>query len=123
MNSNSQQGNVILEISVGSSKQSPKTRGQGQSGAIHAIAQSIVARSAMIGINAATGILTARALAPIGRGELSAMIMWPVFLANAMTLGIPNALRYNLKRGSIAAKNLVGAALLLSITLNILTAA
>jgi len=91
--------------------------------AIQAIAHSIVARSAMIGVNAATGIITARALAPLGRGELSAMIMWPVFLANAMTLGIPNALRYNLRRGNIPPKNLVGTAVLLSIAINILAAA
>jgi O-antigen/teichoic acid export membrane protein len=94
-----------------------------QAGAIHAIAQSIVARGAMIGVNAATGIVTARALAPLGRGELSAMIMWPVFLANAMTLGIPNALRYNLRKNVIAARDLIGAALLLSVVSNILAAA
>jgi O-antigen/teichoic acid export membrane protein len=94
-----------------------------KSSAIRAIAQSIIARSTMIGVNAATGILTARALAPQGRGELSAMIMWPVFLANAMTLGIPNALRYHLRRGTIATKDLVGSALLLSIASNILAAA
>ncbi len=101
----------------------PEKGGRGRSGgAVHAIAQSIMARGAMIGVNAATGILTARALAPQGRGELSAMIMWPVFLANAMTLGIPNALRYNLRRGTITARNLVGASLLLSIAINILAA-
>jgi O-antigen/teichoic acid export membrane protein len=93
-----------------------------RNGAIHAIAQSIVARGAMIGVNAATGILTARALAPLGRGELSAMIMWPVFLANAMTLGIPNALRYSLRKSAIAAKDLIGAALLLSIAINVVAA-
>src|SRR5678816_3924171 len=40
-----------------------------------------------------------------------------------MTLGIPNALRYNLRRGNIPPKNLVGTAVLLSIAINILAAA
>jgi O-antigen/teichoic acid export membrane protein len=102
----------------------PKIEGTTSScSAFHAIVQSIAARGLMIGVNAGTGILTARALAPQGRGELSAMIMWPIFLANAMTLGIPNALRFNLRKKTLAPSNLVGAALLLSITSNILAAA
>jgi hypothetical protein len=53
---------------------------------VAAVAQSIGARLFMVAINAATGILTARALQPAGRGELAAMILWPVFLASALTL-------------------------------------
>jgi O-antigen/teichoic acid export membrane protein len=123
MTANFHHQTALLDIALEPSRvrSSEKAQPRRVSG-IHAIAQSIVARGAMIAVNAATGILTARALAPQGRGELSAMIMWPVFLANAMTLGIPNALRYNLRRGTIAARDLIGAALFLSITSNILAA-
>jgi len=97
-------------------------KGHSKLGALHAIAHSIAARGAMIGINAATGILTARLLAPQGRGELGAMIMWPVFLANAMTLGIPNALRYHIRRKTLPTSDLIGGALFLCLIANIVVA-
>ena len=56
---------------------------------VGAVAQSVAAKFVIIGINAATGIITARALLPAGRGELAAMILWPVFLANIFDLRIP----------------------------------
>jgi glycosyltransferase involved in cell wall biosynthesis/O-antigen/teichoic acid export membrane protein len=43
-------------------------------------------------INAATGIITARALHPAGRGELAALGVWPNFLGGLMTFGLPSAL-------------------------------
>lgn len=51
----------------------------------------------MVALNAATGILTARALQPTGRGELAAMILWSLFLANLTTLGLPSSVIYFLR--------------------------
>jgi O-antigen/teichoic acid export membrane protein len=79
-----------------------------------AVAQSIGARLLMVAINAATGILTARALQPAGRGELAAMILWPVFLASALTLGVPSALTFQLRNNPEKRSQLLGAALLLA---------
>ena len=45
-----------------------------------AVAQSVSTKFVIIGLNAATGIITARALLPAGRSELAAMILPPVFL-------------------------------------------
>lgn len=81
---------------------------------VAAVAQSIGTRLLMIAINAATGILTARALQPAGRGELAAMILWPVFLANALTLGVPSALLFQLRNNPQKRSQLLGAALLLA---------
>ena len=39
--------------------------------------------------NFTCGLVTARAMGPVGRGELAAMIMWPQFFAYALSLGIP----------------------------------
>lgn len=67
----------------------------------------------IIVLNAATGILSARGLRAEGRGELAAMILWNVLLANAFTLGIPSALTYQLRNFPGKRSELVGASLLL----------
>lgn len=54
-----------------------------------AVVQSIGSKSLILGLQAATGVLTARALGPAGRGELAAMILWPLFVASVTTLGVP----------------------------------
>jgi O-antigen/teichoic acid export membrane protein len=78
-----------------------------------AFAQSAATKLLIIGINAATGIVTARALAPAGRGELSAMILSYSFLSSALTLGLPSALTYQLRSKPEKASNLMGTGLLL----------
>src|ERR1700685_2480006 len=55
------------------------------------VLQSTGGRALFVLINAATGILTARSLHPVGRGELAAMGVWPNILANLLTLGLPRA--------------------------------
>ena len=64
---------------------------------VHAVVQTIASKSAVLGLQAATGILTARILGPAGRGELAAMILWPLFVASVTTLGVPSALIYQLR--------------------------
>ena len=92
-------------------------------GGARAVFQSVIARAAIIAVNAGTGIVTARALAPHGRGELSAIILWPVLLANAMTLGLPSALTYNLRRARHKTSDLIGTALFLGLLMNVLSVA
>jgi O-antigen/teichoic acid export membrane protein len=92
--------------------------GEGQStgiSATSAVAQSVAAKFLIIGINALTGIVTARALRPEGRGELAAMILWPVFLATALSLGVPSALTFQLRSSPQRRSQLMGAALLLAV--------
>ncbi len=87
-----------------------------------AIVQSAVANIAVQGGNIVSGVITARALGPGGRGTLAAIIMWPQFLAYAMTLGVPVASVYWLKRRPEIARDLSGAAFSLSIVSGILAA-
>jgi enterobacterial common antigen flippase len=68
------------------------TRGAG------AIAQTIAARFLVAGINVSTGIISARVLGSNGRGEMSAMLVWPALLAYLLTLGLPAAIRYWIRR-------------------------
>jgi O-antigen/teichoic acid export membrane protein len=80
-----------------------------------AVAQSVATKFAIIGVNAATGVITARGLLPAGRGELAAMILWPVFLANTSTFGFPSALTFQMKSTPKKSSELLGAAFLLAI--------
>jgi O-antigen/teichoic acid export membrane protein len=59
-----------------------------------AVLQSMGGKIGFVFINAATGIITARALHPAGRGELAALGVWPNFLGGLMTFGLPSALVY-----------------------------
>jgi O-antigen/teichoic acid export membrane protein len=77
--------------------------------------QSIVLRFGAFGLNAVTGILTARALHPDGRGHLAAMVIWPTLLAGLTTFGLPSALVYHLRRDPQRASRLLGWSLLLCV--------
>jgi O-antigen/teichoic acid export membrane protein len=63
----------------------------------HAVIQSVASKAVILGLQGATGILTARVLRPAGRGELAAMILWPLFVASVTTLGVPSSLIYYLR--------------------------
>ena len=86
--------------------------GSKQLSSIRAFVQSAAAKLLIIVLNAATGILTARALAPAGRGELSAMLLWCFMLGSVFSLGIPSALTYRLRRHPEQVSELSGAAIL-----------
>ena len=83
-------------------------------GSVAAVIQSVGAKFFIIGINAVTGILSARALQPAGRGELAAMILWPIFLASALTFGLPAALTFRLRSNPEKRGQILGAALVLA---------
>jgi O-antigen/teichoic acid export membrane protein len=70
---------------------------QGRDGA-SAIFQTLLARFLIIFVNVATGTITARILGPSGRGEQAAMTIWPQFFAYSLSLGLPSALLYTLKK-------------------------
>jgi hypothetical protein len=69
------------------------------------------------GANLLAGILVARSLGPGGRGSLTAITMWPQFLAYSLTLGVPVASVYTMKMHPTHASSLSGAASALSILL------
>lgn len=73
----------------------------------------------ILAINVLTGIITARTLGPEGRGEQAALILWPEFMANVITLGIPSALVYNLRRYPEERSNFFSAAVILCSILGI----
>jgi len=58
------------------------------------VAQTTLTRVMLLGINFATGVVIARLLGPAGRGQLSALVLWPPLIASLFTFGMPNALLY-----------------------------
>ncbi len=61
---------------------------------MRALAETLVSKFAIQGINAGTGIITARALMPAGRGQLAAIILWTSILASFTSFGVPSSLIY-----------------------------
>ena len=115
---------VLTEQGVsGSSTSVPVPSSKRVMSAVNAVAQSVAAKVLIIGINAVTGIITARALQPEGRGELAAMIIWPVFLATVFSLGVPSALTFQLNRDPKKESQLMGAGLLLALFGGLIAAA
>src|SRR5207244_2812298 len=60
------------------------------------------------GLNVVTGIILARALGPAGRGELTAVLVWPLVLTAVGSLGITESATYYAARGKTPAGTLVG---------------
>ena len=78
-------------------------------GVFAASAQTFLASVAILMLNLLTGVVTARFLGVVGRGEQEVMGVWPLFLAQAFTLGLPSALVFNLKKSPADAPKLFAA--------------
>lgn len=87
-----------------------------------AAVRTLLANVLILALNVGTGIITARALGPGGRGEQAAMVLWPQFLAYTLTLGLPTALLYNLKRYPKERSRLFSVALVLGTLMGLLAA-
>jgi O-antigen/teichoic acid export membrane protein len=88
-----------------------------------AIIQTVLANIGVLVLNITSGIITARVLGPSDRGALAAILMWPQFLAYGLSLGIPVASLYWLKRRPDDARQIVGTGMLLSALLGTVAAA
>ena len=82
-----------------------------------AVLQTVVGGAIILLLNASTGILTARALLPAGRGDLAAMILWPLFLAYITSLGMPRSLIYFLRNRKEERLRLIPTGLIASLLL------
>ncbi len=64
------------------------------SGSVTAIVGSLVASLAIQVCGVLTGIITARVLGPVGKGELTAVLLWPALLQGLVALGVMPATTY-----------------------------
>jgi antigen flippase len=81
---------------------------------LFAMFQTLGTQGLILCANLATGILMARLLGPDGRGEFTAVSLWPQLLAMLAIAGMNGALVYRLRRSPADAPQIVGAALLAS---------
>lgn len=68
--------------------------------ALPAVGGSLLASAAIQALNVVTGILLARALGPLGRGQLTAILLWPLVLATVGSLGVTDSVTYHAARRS-----------------------
>jgi enterobacterial common antigen flippase len=76
--------------------------------------QTLATRIFILGINLATGVITARGLGADGRGIQAALLIWPSLLAFLATLGIPSSITYNLKKYPEKKASLITTSIILS---------
>jgi O-antigen/teichoic acid export membrane protein len=67
-----------------------------------------------------SGVITARALGPSGRGSLAAIIMWPQFLSYLLTLGVPISCVYHIRKEPRNASSLTAVAITVSVAMGLL---
>lgn len=72
--------------------------------------------------NFGTGVIVARSLGPLGRGEFAAIGLWPSFLATLATLGIPTALNYHTRRKPESGSQYYAASVLIMLAMGALAA-
>jgi O-antigen/teichoic acid export membrane protein len=85
-----------VEIESGTAPEAVPVEHKGQRPS-WSVFQTVIGGGIIVLLNASTGILTARALLPAGRGNLAAIMLWPFFLAYITSLGMPRALIYFLR--------------------------
>jgi len=83
--------------------------GRGASGAA---AQTMLVRMLILGMNILSGILSARLLGSVGKGEQAAIAMWPQLIPLCVTLGLPTSLVYGARRTPQHQGSLFAAALI-----------
>ncbi len=76
--------------------------------------QTLIAQVGITAVNVGTGVLTARLLGPVGRGEFAAAIMWFMLPPLIATAGLQSGLVYQLRRDAAEAGSIGGAGVLVS---------
>jgi len=82
-----------------------------------AAAQTLLGRIITIGLSLINGVVVARCLGPIGRGDQAALIMWPQVVPAALTFGIPYGLLYHARNSPMQRQQLYGTSFFIAIVL------
>jgi O-antigen/teichoic acid export membrane protein len=80
-----------------------------------AVGESFFASAAIQAFNVVTGILIARALGPHGRGELTAIVIWPLILATVGSLGVSDSVTFHAARRTSPVGTLVATSAALAV--------
>lgn len=85
--------------------------------AIRRVIETLLISGLMLFINVATGVISARALGPSGRGELTSITLFLTVTTYCLTFGLPTSVIYTLKRQPNESPRIVGAAFIISFLL------
>jgi O-antigen/teichoic acid export membrane protein len=91
-----------------------------QDGASAAV-QSLLGRILTIGLSLINGMIVARSLGPVGRGDQAALIMWPQVVPAALAFGLPFGLLYHARNEPGERQKFYAVALLLALVLGALS--
>jgi len=87
-----------------------------------AIGQGFLANGLLLLLNVVTGVITARALGPEGRGEVAALVAVPAFVCYLAPLGLASAVVFESKSGRSTPDAISATTLLLATVLGVLAA-
>jgi len=87
-----------------------------------AIGQGFLANGLLLLLNVVTGVITARALGPEGRGEVAALVAVPTFVCFLAPLGLASAVVFESKSGRSTPDAISTSALLLALMLGVVAA-
>lgn len=94
-----------------------------QSGFAKTIVKTSFTNLLILLLTTATSILTARMMGVVGKGELTAVLFWPVLLGSLLSFGFPTSFIYWVKKQAATAPELLGLALAVQLPVCLLTGA
>jgi O-antigen/teichoic acid export membrane protein len=86
-------------------------------------APTVLGQGFILAMGILTGILSARMLGPQGRGEYAAIIIWPLGIVTLLSLGINQAIAFNVGRQTFKVSEVATAATLIGLIQSVLAIA
>jgi O-antigen/teichoic acid export membrane protein len=84
-------------------------------------ASTFLGQGLILALGILTGILSARMLGPVGRGEYAAVVIWPLAIATVLSLGINQAVAFNVGRRAFTISEVTTAILVIGLAQSILS--
>jgi O-antigen/teichoic acid export membrane protein len=76
---------------------------------------TLLGQGFILGLGVLTGILSARILGPVGRGEYAAVMIWPLGIATLLSLGINQAVAFHVGRKTFVISEVATAAAIIGL--------
>jgi O-antigen/teichoic acid export membrane protein len=87
----------------------------GQRAFVDHYASTLLGQGFTLAIGTVTGILAARMLGPVARGEYAAVVLWPMAIATFLAFGINQAIAFNVGRSAFTVSEVATAAVTLGL--------
>jgi O-antigen/teichoic acid export membrane protein len=84
-------------------------------------ASTVLGQGFILGLGILTGILSARMLGPVGRGEYAAIIIWPLGIASLLSLGINQGIAFLVGKQALTVSEVSTAAAVIGLIQSVLS--